>query len=83
MTAKEAYKILLDKVPGANVRACVEFNSMFMFEILPKDHTESIGKVHLDCQSFVRKDTGEFGRFDPRDLSRDEYFSGKVVENFK
>ena len=77
MTAKEAYKKLMSKVITGRVAKCHEYDSVFVFQLVPKalllTNTKS---TPLDVLMSVDKNTGEVMDFKPFYITIDEYERG-------
>lgn len=80
MTAKEAYKKLMNRVITGRVSKCYEYDTMFVFQLVPKalllTNTKS---TMLDALMSVDKNTGEVADFKPFYISIDEYERGVEI----
>lgn len=80
MTAKEAYKKLISKVITGRVVKCHEYDTMFVFQLMPKALLLSNTKsTPLDALMSVDKNTGEVMDFKPFYISLDEYERGVEI----
>lgn len=80
MTAKEAYLVLITKYPGIKVGKCYEFNSLFVFQLMPD--MLRLSKTHsrmLDGSLSVNKKTRVVRDFKPFHITVDEYKAGVEV----
>lgn len=81
MNVKEAYAVISSKFSKSRVNKCLEYSSLFVFELgsNDKDSTaKSIGNLYS-----VNKETGEVKYFIPTELSIEEYKNGKEIKDFK
>lgn len=84
MTSKTACELVLIKNPDLKVLKCYEYESRFVFTVVPKSFDESKGVVKLiNSQMAVLKDTNEVRDFKPFHISRDEYLNGKEIFDYK
>lgn len=84
LNVKEAHKKLLEKYTKSKAVKCFEYDSVFVFLIVPKDFDESKGYDDLlDTAASVDKKTGLVRNFDPMEMSLEEYNCGREVKNFK
>lgn len=74
MRLNDALKTLLETFPFMKVKACTEYNDIYVFE---EDRDGYDGLWSVD------KLTGEVKSFLPTDISQEDYNSGKKVGNFK
>lgn len=80
MTAKEAYRKLMSKVITGRVSKCHEYDTMFVFQLVPKALLLSNAKsTPLDALMSVDKSTGEVTDFKPFYISIDEYERGVEI----
>lgn len=77
MTPHEAYIICLKKFPKMNFEKCTEFKTKFVFTVAAG------GKIPLNGQFSVDKNTRKCQTFKPIDIPVDEFKAGKPVKNFK
>lgn len=84
MTAKEAYKILTSQLTGLKAIKCIEFDMLFVFQVLPEHHQQSptIDRA-FDNLCSVNKKTKEVRDFKPFHIPISEYKRGKEVGDFK
>lgn len=84
MTSKTACELVLIKYPELKVMKCQEYESRFVFTVVPKDFDESkdVSKI-LNSQVAVIKATNEVKDFKPFHISREEYAEGKEVTDYK
>lgn len=84
MTASDAYKILTSKLPGFIVVKCVEFDTLFVFQIIPENQKVSISSDRtFDNLCSVNKATKEVRDFKPFHIPISECKRGKEVGDFK
>lgn len=84
MGVKEAYSIVTRTIPGQKVIKCIEYNTLFVFQMVSKNLKPSIQPDEvMDCLWSVNKKTGGVRNFKPFDIPLDEYRNGKQVNNFK
>lgn len=83
MTAKEAYKILVEKRPELDAISCYEYETLFAFNMAPKGYDPKKANELIDCASSVNKETGLVRDFKPFHISPAEYLSGKQIKDFK
>lgn len=83
MLAKEAYKILTTKHKNLKAVNCREYNSLFVFQVVPKDFDMSkpTNKMIGNTMS-VDKKTKEVRDFKPFHIPIDEFRGGKEIKNF-
>lgn len=80
MTAKKAYLKLIKYVAGGHVSKCYEYDTLFVFQIVPMALLMTKPKSPaLDTLMSVDKTTGEINDFKPFYISVDEYKRGKEV----
>ena len=72
MTAKEAYKCLVEKWGNVRVINCIEYRTMFVFAF-----SGIAGSVSVD------KKTGSVSKFIPSTMPLDEFLSGVKVTAYK
>lgn len=83
MNAKVAYKILRTIHPEKKAVSCHEYDSVFVFALVPNDFDETKSTEGLlDILKSVDKKNGRVGSFKPFLIPRDEYLNGKEVKNF-
>lgn len=84
MNAKEACKLVLANVPGTKALKCYEYDSLYVFMIVPASFDESkpIDRL-IDCLRSINKKTGEIRDFKPFYIPIEEYRNGKEIANFK
>lgn len=83
MTVKEAYAIFLNKMPEMKAIRCFEYDSIYVFQFLPKNSKKSDETDDtLDCTASVDKRSREVRAFQPFDISIEEYRNGKEITNF-
>lgn len=83
MTAKGAYRILLLKYQDLKATRCVEYDSRFVFSVVPK--TFDINKsseVLLDNLCAVIKNNGQVRDFKPFHISLEELKAGREIYDF-
>ena len=81
MDIKEAIKIANQKFPNKKIIKCVEYDSLFEFQMVPSTYDLKKGTSDiLNCSYSVNKTTKEATVFFPFDISADEYRRGKVVK---
>ena len=80
MTAKQAYMIMKIKHPGIKVGKCFEYDSVFVFQLMP-DMLRLAKNPNrmLDGLMSVDKKTREVKDFKPFYIPIDEYKRGKEV----
>lgn len=79
MNPKEAYKIVLSKIPGLTAVSCIDYGEVFVFDMQKKGEKE----VVLDNLFSVNKKTGELRNFKPFSIPIDKYKNGKKVLGYK
>lgn len=80
MTAKEAYAKLMSKVITGRVSKCYEYDTLFVFQIVPMALLITKTKsTALDSLMSVDKKTGEVMDFKPFYISIDEYERGVEI----
>ena len=72
MSAKDAYKIMLNKWGKTDVVSCMEYATLFVFAF-----------NGLSGAASVNKKTGVVRKFMPTDIPITEYRAGKEVKAFK
>ena len=84
MTAKEAHDILITTIPGLKAVACAEYDTLFVFRVLPEDHESNkpIDGAFNDACS-VNKNTRVVRDFKPFHIPVSEYKRGKEVGDYK
>lgn len=81
MDVKEALVIVEKKFPNKKVAKCVEYDSLFEFQMVPSTYDLKKGTSDLlDCSFSVNKITKEAKVFSPFDISPDEYRRGKTIK---
>lgn len=80
MDAKTAYLMLTEAYPNTNIIGCVEYDSIFVFQMIPMSAEDT---EYLDGLHSVNKKTGEIDIFQPFDIPLAEYKAGKEVVDFK
>lgn len=84
MTAKEAYGILMQVRNFHKIVKCIEYDSVFVFQVIRGENADHINPDELmDCLIGVNKTTRTVKAFLPFDIPTDEYKRGKVVTDFK
>lgn len=84
MTAKEACGILLDEMDGYKPISCMEYETLFVFQIVPESYKpKKEGETLLDGLFSVNKATHRVKSFKPFDLPIAEYRAGKRITDFK
>lgn len=83
MDVREAYKIVSDKHENLEAIKCIEYESVFVFDLVPKNLDPSKHKKFLNGLVFVDKETGKVGTFNPLSISTEEYRSGKEIKQFR
>ena len=81
MNIKEAYAIISSKFNKSRIDKCLEYSSLFVFELGSNDKdnaSKQIGNLYS-----VNKETGEVKYFIPTELSMEEYKAGKEITDFK
>jgi hypothetical protein len=80
MTAKQAYMLIKFKHPGLKVGKCHEFDSVFVFHLVP-DMLRLAKNPNrmIDGLMSVNKKTGEVRDFKPFHIPSEEYRRGKEV----
>lgn len=80
MTAKQAYALLIAKIPAVKVGKIFEYDSVFVFHLAPDMLSLSKNQSSmLDGLISVNKTTGEVRDFKPFYISVEEYRSGKEI----
>lgn len=84
LTANQAYKKLIAKMPTHQMISCFEYPDFFVFSAISKtiDVSETQG-IYFSALASVNKKTGEIRSFSPLDISEDEYIAGKEVNDFR
>ena len=87
MTAKEAYQEITEKYPMWELYSCREYKTIFTFRFVRAEQLElnpnmSLNNLINNTVS-INKETGIIRPFKPIDIPREEFRSGKTVENFK
>lgn len=84
MTANDAYRILSGKRSDLIVRTCIEYDTCFVFQAIPKSYARDKGVDELyDSLYRVDKATSKCYSFNPLDLSPEEYKRGRQISDFK
>jgi hypothetical protein len=81
MTAKEAYMLIKQDTPKLKVVSCIEYNTLFVFQVVPEGYKPN-GEILFDCLRSVNKTTGVVRDFKPFHISVEEYRKGKTINNF-
>lgn len=79
MKATDAYKIILSMHPNLRIIKCVEYDSIFVFQLAPSNVDPSIESHLISGLLGVDKNTGQVRDFKPFHMSPDEYSRGKEV----
>ena len=80
MTAKQAYILLIAKMPSIKIGKVFEYDSVFVFHLAPDMLSLSKNRSPmLDGLISVNKTTGEVRDFKPFHISIEEYCSGKEL----
>lgn len=80
MTVKEAYQILIDNIPDMNVIRCYEYETLFVFQLVPMNYDSAKSTEDLlDSTLSVDKTTGLVRDFKPFHIPVEDYDSGKEV----
>ena len=82
MTIKQAFALVSIKYPKLVAIRCVEFDSCFVFQMVPPKYKNTPDIVY-DCLNSVDKKTGEVRTFQPFHIPVEEYRNGKEIKNFK
>ena len=84
MTAKEAYKILTSTFSGLKAASCVEYDTLFVFQVFPDNQPQpkNIDRV-FDNLCSVNKRTKEVRDFKPFHIPISEYKQGRKVGDYK
>lgn len=83
MDVKKAYSIVTQKIPDQRVIKCIEYKTLFVFQMVSKKLKPSTNPNEVfDCLWSVNKNTGEVKNFKPFDIPLDEYQNGRQVNNF-
>ena len=82
MTANEACKILLNEIDGMNAVSCTEYDSRFVFQLVPKNFDTASGDTLFSGLYSVDKSTGEVRDFKPFHIPVSEYQKGRPVADF-
>lgn len=78
MTANEAYKILLNEVDGMKAAKCTEYDSVFVFQLVPEGfNVSNSAEVLFSGLYSVNKETREVRDFKPFHIPVSEYRNGK------
>ena len=84
ITPQLAHILVLGAMPKSKALKCYEYDSLYVFMIVPKTFDESDSTEGLlDCSVSVNKKTGEISDFKPFYISTDEYNRGKEIKNFR
>ena len=84
MTAKEAHALLLAIQPGIKAVKCMEYETLFVFQIVPATYKADIPiKNAIDSLVSVNKTTKALRDFKPFHISLEEYKAGKEVGDYK
>ncbi len=86
MTAKDAYQIMLKKYPVFKAVKCMNYTSIFVFQVVPKNFDENkmhAANIFMDHLISINKSDGTAKVFNPMSIPRDEYKTGKEVKDFK
>ena len=84
MTAKEAYKILISTWDDLKVTKCIEYDTLFVFQVVPKDLKPHVNiDKAFDNLCSVNKKTREVRDFKPFHIPISECKRGKEVGDFK
>ena len=83
MTVKEAHKIITTKLPDMDVVSCYEYETLFVFNVVPSGYATKKANKILDCSWSVNKETGLIRDFKPFHISVKEYRAGKQIMDFK
>ena len=82
MIVEQAHKLLIDKMSNWTAIACFEYNTVFVFNIVPTKDANA-NTTMFDSLFSVDKQSGEIKNFKPFDISLEEYRAGKEIKNFK
>lgn len=84
MTAKEAYKKLVSKWPDLDAISCREYDSLFVFCVVPRGATNvKNAEKRFDCLCSVNKKTSVVKTFKPFAIPVREFRTGKDIKTFK
>lgn len=83
MNSKMAYEIVCKKYKGHKIIRCFEYDTIFSFQIVPKDLDESEYGMHLNGLVSVDKKTGDIKTFNPMQIPIEEYRNGREIKEFK
>lgn len=84
MTVNEAYSKFKKSYSDLTILSCYEYESCFVFHAVSKDIDDDKKHMTFDSQYSVRKRDGMLSKFNPLDISDEEYDGGKKlpVEKF-
>lgn len=85
MTSKEAYELAMNNMKtmdGWVADKCFEYESVFVFRMIPPRYQEQDGEL-FDCMRSVNKKTKMVRDFQPFHLSTEEYNNGREIVDFK
>lgn len=79
MTVKEAYKKIVEMFPNMRIVKCIEYESLYTFQLAPSNlDNANVDKILAGIIG-VNKHTGVVEDFKPFRLSPEEYRRGKEV----
>lgn len=80
---KEAYGLMKKKFPFKKITGCVEYNDIYVFQIVPLSFNHKNASKVLDSLYSVNKKDGSIRSFQPFMMTRDKYLSGKKITSFE
>lgn len=84
ITPQLAHILVLGAMPKSKALNCYEYDSLYVFMVVPKNFNESKGTDGLlDCLVSVDKKTGKISDFKPFYISTEEYNRGKEIKKFR
>lgn len=83
MDVKMAYGLIARRYKDFKIIRCFEYDTRFVFQIVPKDLDETMYDKHLNGLKSVDKKSGSIQTFIPFDMPLEEYNNGREIKKFK